>query len=74
MEVRIGILNSPRELGFESSQSPAEVQQAVADAIEKGASHLSLTDGDGRLYVVPTAALAYVEIGSERARRVGFVA
>ncbi|WP_375401756.1 DUF3107 domain-containing protein [uncultured Amnibacterium sp.] len=74
MEVRIGILNSPRELAFESSQTPADVQQAVADAIEKGASHLALTDGDGRLYVVPTTALAYVEIGSERARRVGFVA
>lgn len=74
MEVRIGILNSPRELAFESSQAPADVQQAVADAIEKGASHLSLTDGEGRLYVVPTSALAYVEIGSERARRVGFVA
>ena len=48
--------------------------QAVAGGTNEGTSHLSLTDSDGRLYVVPTSALAYVEIGSERARRVGFVA
>lgn len=74
MEVRIGIQNSPRELSFESSEAPATVQQTVADAIAKGAGSLSLTDNDGRLYVVPAAAIAYVEVGSEKTRRVGFVA
>ena len=74
MEVRIGIQNSPRELGFESAETPATVQKTIADAIEKGASHVSLTDEGGRLYLVPVASLAYVEIGSEKTRRVGFVA
>jgi hypothetical protein len=35
---------------------------------------LKLSDDKGTVYVVPAAALAYVEIGSEESRRVGFVA
>ncbi len=74
MEVRIGIQNSGRELSFESAESPAAVQKTIADAIETKASHFSLTDENGRLYLVPVSTLAYVEVGSERTRRVGFVA
>ena len=74
MDVRIGIQNSPRELGFETSQSAAEVEQAVAAALAGQSAHLKLTDSKGAVYVVPSTALAYVEIGSEESRRVGFVA
>jgi hypothetical protein len=74
VEVRIGIQNSGRELTFESAESPAAVQKTIGDAIEKQATHFTLTDENGRLYLVPTATLAYVEVGSERTRRVGFVA
>ena len=74
MEIRIGIQNSPRELGFESAETPGDVQKKVADAIETKATHLTLTDEGGRLYIVPVASLAYVEVGSEKTRRVGFVA
>ncbi|WP_448005245.1 DUF3107 domain-containing protein [Agromyces bauzanensis] len=74
MDVRIGIQNSPRELSFESSQTAAEVEQAVAAALAGQSAHLKLTDAKGTVYVVPSASLAYVEIGSEESRRVGFVA
>lgn len=74
MEVRIGIQNSPRELSFESAESPSGVQKAIADAIDKKSAFLTLTDENGRLYIVPVATLAYVEVGSEKPRRVGFVA
>lgn len=74
MDVRIGIQNSPRELSFETSQSAAEVEQAVGAALAGQAAHLQLRDDKGTIYVVPAAALAYVEIGSEESRRVGFVA
>ena len=73
MDVRIGIQNSPRELGFETSQSAAEVEQAVAAAVAGQSPVLELTDSKGTVYMVPSAALAYVEIGSEESRRVGFV-
>jgi hypothetical protein len=73
VDIRIGILNSPRELSFESSQPAADIQKAVTAAIEKGAPLLELTDDKGKHYLVPTTAIGYVEIGSDSARRVGFV-
>ena len=73
MDIRIGILNSPRELSFESSQPAADIQKAVTAAIEKGAPLLELTDDKGKHYLVPTSAIGYVEIASPPPRRVGFV-
>jgi hypothetical protein len=74
VEVRIGIQNSPRELSFESAETPKAVQEKVAAALESGAKTLTLTDDGGRLYIVPATGLAYVEVGTEKTRRVGFVA
>jgi hypothetical protein len=74
VEIRIGIVNSPRELSFESSQSAADIAKAVADALTTGSAFISLSDSKGTSYLVPTTALAYVEIGSEETRRVGFLA
>lgn len=74
MDVKIGIRNSAREISFESGQSAQQVEAAVAAALEAGAKVLKLNDSKGRLFVVPTDALAYVEIGAEEQRRVGFIA
>ncbi len=74
MDIRIGIANTARELSFETSQTVAEVEKVVADALSSDAKFLSLTDDKGKVYVVPMAALAYIEIGGGESRRVGFVA
>ncbi|MGF3056613.1 DUF3107 domain-containing protein [Microbacterium sp. YY-01] len=74
MEIRIGIINSGRELNFETSQTAADVQANVAEALERGAPHITLTDTKGATYIVPTAHIGFVELGSEESRRVGFVA
>ncbi len=74
MEIRIGIVNTGRELSFETSESAETVKKAVADALGSGSTHFELTDAKGSTYIVPTAGLAYVELGSEESRRVGFVA
>ena len=74
VDIRIGIVNSPRELAFESSESASEIAAAITAAIEKGAPLVSLSDSKGKQYLVPTAVIGYVEIGSDSARRVGFVA
>ena len=74
MDVRIGIQNSPRELGFESSQTPEEVKAQVSAALAGDAKSLEFVDAKGTVYLVPAAALAYVEISGAEARRVGFVA
>ncbi|GAA2236974.1 DUF3107 domain-containing protein [Herbiconiux moechotypicola] len=73
MDIRIGIANSPRELAFESGQTPAEIEKIVAGALADGGTHVSLSDDKGKLYLVPVASLSYVEIGSEESRRIGFV-
>lgn len=74
MDIRIGIANSPREIAFESSQTSAEVEKIVADALESDAKFVKLADGKGKVYLVPAVSLSYVELGSEESRRVGFVA
>ena len=74
MEIRIGIANTGRELSFETSESADAVKKAVASALDSQASHLTFTDAKGGSYIVPTSGLAYIEFGSEEARRVGFVA
>ena len=71
MEIRIGVQNATREVVLESAQAAAEVEQAVAAALEAGGV-LRLADEKGRTVLVPAAALGYVEIGAEEARRVGF--
>ena len=73
MDIRIGIFNSPREIGFETSQPVAEIEKTVAAALAGTTPYLKLADDKGRIYIVPTIGLAYVELGSETSRRVGFV-
>ena len=72
MEVKIGVTDSPRELSFNSAQTPSEVEKAVTDALAKDSGVLTLTDEKGRRFLVQTAKIAYVEIGAADVRRVGF--
>ena len=74
MDIRIGIANSPRELSFESSQTAAEVEKVVSDALEADAKFIKLIDDKGQVYIVPTASFSYLEVGTDQSRRVGFVA
>lgn len=81
MEVRIGLVNTAREISLETSQTPAEIEKLVSDALasfwDKGENSvptvLKLTDDKGKLYLVAAMNIAYVEIGSDKSRAVGFV-
>lgn len=72
MEVKIGVQNATRELVLDSSESSDAVAKAVAAALEGDEKVLTLSDSKGRRVLVPTAKLAYVEIGSPTAGQVGF--
>jgi hypothetical protein len=72
VEVKIGVTDSPRELSFNSAQTPSEVEKLVTDALGTQSGVLSLTDEKGRRFLVQTSRIAYVEIGAADVRRVGF--
>jgi hypothetical protein len=74
MDIRIGIKHSSREISFESNQSAAEVEASVAAALDSGAKVLKLNDAKGKLFLIPSDSLSYVEIGADEQRRVGFIA
>lgn len=72
MEIKIGIQNVSREIVLESEQSLDAISTAVAKSLDGTATTLTLTDEKGRTIIVPSAALAYVELGAEEQRRIGF--
>jgi len=71
LEIKIGVQNVGREIVLESDQDAETLAKTVGEAINAG-TQLRLKDDKGRLIIVPGNALAYVEIGAEEVRRVGF--
>ncbi len=74
MEIRIAIVNTAREISFESADSMETIESAVSTALTGGQPFLKLSDDKGKVYLIPTATIGFVEIGNDQARRVGFVA
>jgi len=73
VEIRIGIKHSPRELQFETGATADEVRALIDGAIADEAALLALSDTKGRQYLVDTDSIAYVELGGDAERKVGFV-
>ncbi len=77
MEVRIGVIYTPKEievdLGDEVDRE--KVVEEMEQAMSSDASMLWLTDRRGRRVGVPVSKVAYIEVGGETGeRRVGFSA
>jgi Protein of unknown function (DUF3107) len=73
MEVKLGVVYSPKELVIETDQAADEIIGQVDSAVGGKAQVLWLTDSSGRRVGIPTEKLAYVEVGEEHPdRRVGF--
>ncbi len=73
MEVRIGIIQSPREISFETNADAAELQQTIEAALNGAQPIVKFSDTKGKQYLVPSAAIAYVELGGDTSRKVGFI-
>ncbi len=71
MEIKVGIQHVTREVVVDSTQSKADVEEAFATAVADG-TVLSLTDERGRKVMIPASKIAYVDLGEENTRRVGF--
>jgi hypothetical protein len=73
VEIKVGIQHVNREIMVETSKSAADVQRAFENAIDgNGSGVFTLTDERGRKVLIPADRIAYVDIGEENARHVGF--
>ncbi len=74
MDIRIGIVNAPREVGIEmpDDSSPEDLKAMIDAAVSAGAGLVWLTDKKGREVGFPADKVAYVEIGSSDDQRIGF--
>jgi hypothetical protein len=72
MEVKIGVQHATRELVIDTSLSGDEIETEVSKALNGESGVLSLADTKGRRIIVPSAKLAYVELGAPTVGQVGF--
>jgi hypothetical protein len=73
MDVKIGVVYTPKELLVEYDGGADAVRAAIDDALAKGHPVIWLTDAKGRSFGVPVDKIAYVEIGSDdSAHKIGF--
>lgn len=71
MEIKVGIVNVNREVSVESDSTAEEISAALDAALSSGGT-LTLVDEKGRKVLIPAAGIAYVDLGSEHTRPVGF--
>jgi DNA-binding MurR/RpiR family transcriptional regulator len=73
MELRIGVVHSPKELSVEVEGSTDDIVKIVDDAMAGNAPIIWVTDVKGRKIGLPADKVAYVEIDDSGAsRHVGF--
>ena len=71
MEIKVGIQHVNREIVVESTDTAADIEKALADALSND-SFFTITDERGRKVLIPAAKVAYIDLGDENARHVGF--
>ena len=76
MDIRIGITQAPREIAVEvedDAKAREALKKSVDAALKGETATLWITDQKGKDIAIPSAKIAYVEIGSTDAeRRIGF--
>ena len=73
MEVRIGVVYTPREIVLEMADDADDVSKTIEAGLREEGTMMWLTDSKGRRVGIPTDKLAYVEIaGPDADRKVGF--
>jgi DNA-binding MurR/RpiR family transcriptional regulator len=73
MELRIGVVHTPKELSVELDGTADEIVATIDDAVKGGAAIVWITDSKGRRLGIPADKIAYVEVDEDGAnKRVGF--
>jgi hypothetical protein len=71
VEIKVGIQHVNREVVVETTETAAAIEQAFAEAVENEGV-FTLSDERGRRVLIPSSKIAYVDLGEENARKVGF--
>lgn len=73
VEMRIGIIDTAKEISLEIEQNQEELKTTIEGALTESAGMVWLSDRKGRQVGIPASKVAYVEIDPETsARSVGF--
>jgi Protein of unknown function (DUF3107) len=73
MEVRIGVVYTPREVVLEMGDDADTVSATIEKAVNEKSALVWLVDSKGKRLGIPIDKLAYVEIaGADADRKVGF--
>lgn len=70
MDITIGIAENGRQLTLTVEREQDAVEKQIIEALS--GSVLTIDDDKGRRFIVPTAKIAFVEIGAVDSRKVGF--
>lgn len=71
MEIKVGIQHVAREITVETDETAADVEKNLLKALADD-TILTLSDAKGRKVLVPVDKIAYVDLGQEHVRPVGF--
>lgn len=71
MEVKIGVVHVNRDVVVETDESADELASRLERALADGSTFYVL-DPRGRRVIVPAAKVAYLDLGAETSRPVGF--
>ena len=75
MDVRIGVTQAPREINIELPEDAdrGELRARVEAALAGASDVLWITDKRGKDVAIPSAKIAYIELGSDGGdRKIGF--
>jgi hypothetical protein len=75
VDVRIGVTQAPREINVELAEDADrdEIKSRIEDALAGASDVLWIVDKRGKDVGVPSAKIAYVELGSSDSdRKIGF--
>ena len=71
MEIKVGIQHVAREITVETDETAANVEKNLLKALADD-TILTLSDAKGRKVLVPVDKIAYLDLGQEHVRPVGF--
>ncbi|AWB81422.1 DUF3107 domain-containing protein [Corynebacterium yudongzhengii] len=72
MDIKIGFIDSPRELVINAQDNRDELVQRLTEGLRAKEEVVELTDSKGHTFLVNAPQVAYVEIGSANRPAVGF--